>query len=422
MSFWQTVLISLTGVSWGGLHRNLWVQAAWHEPGVWAKVAVCPTPEEQGSSCLTPPSPPSVPGWQVMSSMRRHVWGWAALNVQVIQGVTLSEMTSVRLVPVESTTIQETMESLGLNFSLDPVVTKALLATKIQNLEEFRFLFEDESKVDTFLAKLQLGDERLIQGSRLRRAWTAVTLYYKNQDQDRSKVSVSDLDTMLADTELRDVKSNFWVRYRMRFPPEIHPADATLSRISRELSKRMLCVYNLWKVLTLQYQLHTTQKKRKLAEGSRTIGRTTWTASSPFSLPMPWREWPPGRVWRMPHWRSRLVQTRQPSWRCRWMWSCTISTHKTTIQHTASISEAGMAGSSGPWRPIWLGCKIPWILQVLGGGHQGDVCGARCPLGAARCAWSDQGRSEQANSIAVASDSDAIPVRLRQAGERKEGG
>ena len=176
-------------------------------------------------------------------------------------------MTSVRLVPVESTTIQETMESLGLNFSLDPVVTKALLATKIQNLEEFRFLFEDESKVDTFLAKLQLGDERLIQGSRLRRAWTAVTLYYKNQDQDRSKISVSDLDTMLADTELRDVKSNFWVRYRMRFPPEVHPADATLSRISRELSKRMLCVYNLWKVRTLQYQLHTTQKKRKLAEG-----------------------------------------------------------------------------------------------------------------------------------------------------------
>ena len=70
----------------------------------------------------------------------------------------------------------------------------------------------NESKVDTFLAKLQLGDDRLIQGSRLRRAWTAVTLYYnyKNQDQDRSKISVSDLDTMLADTELRDVKSNFW--------------------------------------------------------------------------------------------------------------------------------------------------------------------------------------------------------------------
>ena len=176
-------------------------------------------------------------------------------------------MTSLRLVPSECTSIQETMETLALNFSIDSVVVKALLETKIQNLEEFRFLFEDESKVDTFLAKIPLGEDRLIQGSRLRRAWTAVMLYYKTQDQDRSKISLSDLDTMLADSELRDVKSSFWVRYRMRYPPEIHPADATLSRVSRELSKRMLCVYSLWKVRTLQYQLHTTQKKRKLAEG-----------------------------------------------------------------------------------------------------------------------------------------------------------
>ena len=248
-------------------------------------------------------------------------------------------MTSVRLVPVESTTIQETMESLGMNFSLDPVevVTKALLATKIQNLEEFRFLFEDESKVDTFLAKLQLGEDRLIQGSRLCRAWTAVTLYYKNQDQDRSKISVSDLDTMLADTELRDVKSNFWIRYRMRFPPEIHPADATLSRISRELSKRMLCVYNLWKVRTLQYQLHTTQRKRKLAEGLYTeeaedddkiphdwenyLDRLLTLCSSR----MPWREWPPGLAWGTPPWRRRLVRTRRSLWRCPWTWSCTTT-------------------------------------------------------------------------------------------------
>ena len=73
------------------------------------------------------------------------------------------------------------------------------------------------------------------------------------QDQDRSRVTLSDLDTMLADSELRDVKSSFWVRYRMRYPPEVHPADATLLRVSRELSKRMLCVYSLWKVRTIQY-------------------------------------------------------------------------------------------------------------------------------------------------------------------------
>ena len=52
----------------------------------------------------------------------------------------------------------------------------------------------------------------------------------------------------------------------MKFPTEVHPADTTVSRVSRELSKRMLCVFNLWKVKTLQFQLTTNQKKRKLCE------------------------------------------------------------------------------------------------------------------------------------------------------------
>ena len=164
-------------------------------------------------------------------------------------------------------------------------MTKALLATKIQNLEGFRFLFEDESKVDTFLAKLQLGEERLIQGSRLRWAWTAVTLYYKNQDQDRSKVSLSDLDTMLANNELRDVKTNFWIRYHMRYHPEIHPADAT--RGSRELS-RGCCVcttfgrsghFSISSIpprRNASWPRDSTLRMPRMRTRSPMIGRTTW--------------------------------------------------------------------------------------------------------------------------------------------------
>ena len=177
-----------------------------------------------------------------------------------------SNMTSTSLVPVEGPDIKATLDCLGKNFNLDSQVVEALLKSRIQNLEEFRFLFEDEGKIEPFLAKISLGEERLVQGARLRRAWTAVSLFYKQADQDRSKVATSDLDTMLGDGELRDVKTAFWQRYRMRFPPDIHPADATLSRVSRELTKRMLCVFNVGKVKTLQYQLHTTQKKRKLAD------------------------------------------------------------------------------------------------------------------------------------------------------------
>ena len=103
--------------------------------------------------------------------------------------------------------------------------------------------------------------------ARVRRAWAAVGLYYRQVEQDRSKIALSDLDTMLGETELRDTKQQFWRRYKMRFPPEIHPADTTISRVAREMQKRMLCVYNIWRVKTLQFHFTTSQKKRKLSEG-----------------------------------------------------------------------------------------------------------------------------------------------------------
>ena len=71
---------------------------------------------------------------------------------------------------------------------------------------------------------------------------------------------------MLEDAELRDVKQAFWKRYCLRFPAEVHPADSLLSRVSRELSKRMLCVFAFWKVCSLYFQLTTVQRKRKLGD------------------------------------------------------------------------------------------------------------------------------------------------------------
>lgn len=94
-----------------------------------------------------------------------------------------------------------------------------------------------------------------------------VRLFYHQAEQDRSKVPVTDLDTILPEGELRDAKVLFWRRYKLRFPTELHPADSTVSRVAREMDKRMLCVFNLWKVKSLQFQLHCTQKKRKLGEG-----------------------------------------------------------------------------------------------------------------------------------------------------------
>ena len=48
---------------------------------------------------------------------------------------------------------------------------------------------------------------------------------------------------------------------------KMEPMLAAFSRISRELSKcSMLCVFSVWKVKSLQLQLVTTSKKRKLSD------------------------------------------------------------------------------------------------------------------------------------------------------------
>ena len=128
--------------------------------------------------------------------------------------------------------IRAALNVLALNFDLKDKVVEELLKVGVRNLEEFRFLFG-------------LGDEAAVQTARLRRTWAAARVYFS---QDRSKVALADLDSLLEESELRDAKQAFWQRYRLRFPAEVRPSDAVVSRVSRELSKRMLFLFKVWSV------------------------------------------------------------------------------------------------------------------------------------------------------------------------------
>lgn len=125
---------------------------------------------------------------------------------------------SLQLVPSDGADAAATFRQLGINFSIAEAVTDALVKARLQNLEEFRFFFESEDKVQPWLSKLSLGEDAGLQGARVRRAWAAVSLYFKQSEQDRSRISASDLDALLGDSELRDLKSAFWRRYKLRFP------------------------------------------------------------------------------------------------------------------------------------------------------------------------------------------------------------
>ena len=86
-------------------------------------------------------------------------------------------MASVSLVPRGDTEIQAALSTLQLNFELHDTIARELLNTGVRNLEEFRFLCEDEVKIGTWVSKLSLGDAMAIQTARLRRAWTGHAKY-----------------------------------------------------------------------------------------------------------------------------------------------------------------------------------------------------------------------------------------------------
>ena len=123
-------------------------------------------------------------------------------------------------IPLEKGSPKEVLSKLGDNFGWDDGVVTALLNLGVESLQEFRFLWASEQAIETWIGKLGLGDKALLMTARVRRAWAAVGLYFRQMEQDRSKVALSDLDTMLGETELRDTKQQFWRRYKLRFPPK----------------------------------------------------------------------------------------------------------------------------------------------------------------------------------------------------------
>ena len=154
---------------------------------------------------------------------------------------------------------------LATNFKLSDEVRDALIRTKLENLDEFRFSLTKNprwnhgstcwswvrnSSSSSSSASSVGGCSPLLptHGSRPFQRWCRQTW------------------TQVGWHRASDKKMAFWRLYHLKFPAEVHPADATLSRVTREISKRMLCVYNIWKVRTLQFQLHTSTRKRKVGD------------------------------------------------------------------------------------------------------------------------------------------------------------
>ena len=176
---------------------------------------------------------------------------------------------AAEIVPSEKGSKEATFACLAKDFNLEDKVLALLMASPMDNLEDFRFYFSEEKEVDAFVAQeATLKDQQLrIQVSRLRRAWASVRQMALRREARQSTSTVAEMDDLLCEVDLRNAKVQFWMRYKLRYPADITPCDQIISRCFRELDKRLLTVYDIWKVRSLKHQVTTTRKRKQVGDG-----------------------------------------------------------------------------------------------------------------------------------------------------------
>jgi len=124
----------------------------------------------------------------------------------------------------------------------------------------------EEKEIDAFVAtEVALkGQEQRLQVTRVRHAWTAVRQNGLRKESRNTVSPVAELDDLLEEGTLREVKVQFWKRYKVKYPVEVIPSDQLLSRCYREMEKRLLAVYDVWKVKNLMHRVMTTKKRKQV--------------------------------------------------------------------------------------------------------------------------------------------------------------
>ena len=199
-----------------------------------------------------------------------------AIDLAAMLPRTLFEPSTPR--PSQRSSKEATFTALREDFKLAEPMKKGLMASPVEDLEDLRFFFAEESEIEPWVAAIpdykDMGGGARLQVARMRRCWTCLRSQGKERDSRPAHPAAPDLDDLLEEKELREVKVNFWRRYHVKFPADLHPSDQLISRGFRELSMRVLTVYDIGRVKTLMHQVSATRKRRGL-RGISTSWRTS---------------------------------------------------------------------------------------------------------------------------------------------------
>ena len=171
--------------------------------------------------------------------------------------------------PNSEGTPREVFGKLAEQFKLDSLITDYFVDTlQLANLTDFLYLFATETEVDNIVtSKVKDLTNRPLMTARIRQAWAGVRGAQAQAEVTKKRgAEAEDYDALLPQPDLDDLVRMFWQRYHLRFAPSVEPSDLLISRLSKELDKRLLTVRNIWQIRTMTHQLRTDRKRQKITE------------------------------------------------------------------------------------------------------------------------------------------------------------
>ena len=175
-----------------------------------------------------------------------------------------------------SETLGQQFAELGTRFELDRRIVAWFTSEtglRASSLQDFAHLASKEEDLDQIpeLADIPAA-ERLVQRSRVKQAWVAVRKQVQLTERTLAADEDPDLDRLLPEATLKSQATSFYTRYHLTYPPEEAPADALVSRVTRELTKRQLTVKELQKVRTQAQMAKSAQHRVQLGGGVSLLG------------------------------------------------------------------------------------------------------------------------------------------------------
>ena len=164
---------------------------------------------------------------------------------------------------------QEIFTELGRKYDWDEKVISWMthadgLAAK--NLDAFMYATTTEAEVAGIVEAIGVTN-KFAQTSRIRQAWLALRKGKEEEASLKRKVAdENDLDVLLPQPNLDSIADIFWDRYKIAYTPDVEPSDLLISRIVKEIEKRLLSLRDVWKVKTQAHFLKSQSKRTKVAE------------------------------------------------------------------------------------------------------------------------------------------------------------